>query len=261
MALMDPTMSKPQETIVDERKQARQSWRPRVPTSLLLTVFVALLSVLVAPAVVRQWDDRQKAHELKVALMSEMATATSRALIDAQNAAIQNLYVHLGLVPSQLPPAIRLASWRTTPATEMEWARRSTRIEAQLRAYFGHRQADEWRHYRWLVGLLMSSAAAGRVSDAYGEAKDLPPNAAKIKNEIYSFYANQFELLPYLHNWKHRADFLQIELSFFRAVKRGLAEIQYRLLAYEDRLSHEVLASHIDGYSVTRRHLVQDLLP
>jgi hypothetical protein len=48
-----------------QEKAGRWRLRPRLPASLVATLLVALLSVLVGPAFVRQWEDRKKAHELQ----------------------------------------------------------------------------------------------------------------------------------------------------------------------------------------------------
>src|SRR3954465_14347156 len=53
----------------------------RVPTSLIVTLLGIALTAWLLPAFTRQWDDRQKAHELKTALTSQIATATADALI------------------------------------------------------------------------------------------------------------------------------------------------------------------------------------
>src|SRR5262249_19008949 len=62
--------------------------RLRLPTSVVVTVFVAALSVWIAPALTRQWDDRQKARDVKVALAEEMSEATARVLGDGLGLAV-----------------------------------------------------------------------------------------------------------------------------------------------------------------------------
>jgi hypothetical protein len=62
----------PDETAAQKEKPRRERPRLRVPTSVLVTVMVAALSVWLAPALTRQRDDRQKAHELRVAIAEEV---------------------------------------------------------------------------------------------------------------------------------------------------------------------------------------------
>src|SRR6266513_667328 len=52
----------------------------RIPTSLLVTLIGIALTAWLLPAFTRQWDDRQKAHELKAALASQVAVATAKSL-------------------------------------------------------------------------------------------------------------------------------------------------------------------------------------
>ena len=52
----------------EEEKPPGERRRLRVPTSVAATLLVAMLSILVGPAFARQWDDRQKARDLKAAI-------------------------------------------------------------------------------------------------------------------------------------------------------------------------------------------------
>jgi hypothetical protein len=61
-----------------------RSWRRRVPTALLVTLLGIGLTAWILPAFTRQWDDRQKAHELKAAIVAESASATANVLTAAQ---------------------------------------------------------------------------------------------------------------------------------------------------------------------------------
>ena len=61
--------------------------RPRlwwVPKTLLFTLFGAALSAWLIPAFTRQWQDRQKEREIKVALVSDIGDSTSDALVTSQ---------------------------------------------------------------------------------------------------------------------------------------------------------------------------------
>jgi hypothetical protein len=55
----------------------------RLPTSLLVTLVGLALSAWLLPAITRQWDDRQKAHDLQASLVEDMSTASARALVAA----------------------------------------------------------------------------------------------------------------------------------------------------------------------------------
>jgi hypothetical protein len=61
----------------------RRRWR-RIPTPLIITLIGIVLSAWLLPAITRQWDDRQKAHQVKSALVTEMAEANARAFTGAR---------------------------------------------------------------------------------------------------------------------------------------------------------------------------------
>src|SRR3954467_7064097 len=54
--------------------------RLRIPTSVFVTLLGIALTAWFLPAFTRQWDDRQKAHELKAALASQVAVATAKSM-------------------------------------------------------------------------------------------------------------------------------------------------------------------------------------
>ena len=54
--------------------------RFRVPTPIILDPAGLVLSAWLLPAFTRQWDDRQKAHEVKSSVVSEIAAASAHSL-------------------------------------------------------------------------------------------------------------------------------------------------------------------------------------
>src|SRR5262249_21299243 len=52
----------------------------RVPSSLIVTLIGIALTAWLLPAFTRQWDDRQKARDLKASLADEMSAATATLL-------------------------------------------------------------------------------------------------------------------------------------------------------------------------------------
>src|SRR5438874_375987 len=61
----------------------------RVPTSLLVTLLGIALTAWLLPAFTRQWDDRQKSHELAASLIGESAAANADVLTAGQDAVFQ----------------------------------------------------------------------------------------------------------------------------------------------------------------------------
>jgi hypothetical protein len=64
---------------------AERKRRLRLPTTVAVTVLGIALSAWLIPAFTRQWDDRQKARELKASLVTEMAAATAAALTSGKD--------------------------------------------------------------------------------------------------------------------------------------------------------------------------------
>lgn len=64
-------------------KAVRSRWW-WLPKPILLTLFGAAISAWLIPAFTRQWQDRQKEREIKVALVSDIGDSTSDALVTSQ---------------------------------------------------------------------------------------------------------------------------------------------------------------------------------
>jgi hypothetical protein len=100
----------------------------------LLAVIVIGLSSWLIRAITRQWDDRQKAGDLKAALVADTATATGRAVLDAQAFSSQ---ASAGTRPS---PAARAASVKEWSVAALEVrARPDARTSARPRSTLGSR--------------------------------------------------------------------------------------------------------------------------
>jgi hypothetical protein len=118
--------------------------RRSIPKSLVLAVVGIGLSSWLIPAITRQWDDRQKAGDLKAALVTDMATATGRAVLDAQAFSSASASTR----PS---PAENAASAR-------EWSVAALEIRARLDAYFGPEAVEAWQVVTRFVNATLSRA-------------------------------------------------------------------------------------------------------
>jgi hypothetical protein len=125
----------------DPATAGRGHWRLRVPPSIMVTIVVAAFTAWVAPALTRQWDDRQKAHELKASLVAEMASASGQALVAGADA------VRVG----------QTAGFRSGEG-ERAWAVASFKIALELRAYFRPSVFNAWDRYRTLVAFALAAS-------------------------------------------------------------------------------------------------------
>ena len=123
---------------------------PRVPTPIVVAVLGLVLGSWFIPAFTRQWDDRQKAGELKAGVVAEIASVTGRALLE----------VHAFSVAQSSTSATD----GTVAPGAMEWAVTNLEIRATLRAHFGPEALDHWA----LVSQYVSSAMSVAYRDAAG---------------------------------------------------------------------------------------------
>src|SRR6478672_11646487 len=94
----------------------------RVPTALLVTLLGIALTAWLLPAFTRQWDDRQKALELKANAADDIATVTARMSRDC--------------VQVMRSPNAKVRARRYTDGFG-RWQESSFRMETRLDAYFG----------------------------------------------------------------------------------------------------------------------------
>ena len=129
---------------------------PTVPMPIMVAVVGLLLGSWLLPAFTRQWDDRQRAGELKAAIVADVASVTGRALMSAHEAATATSG---GPQPAG-----------SAPTAGTEWSISSLEIRATLQAYFGPGAADHWA--------LVSQYVTSTLTVAYSG----PEGAAVIPN-------------------------------------------------------------------------------
>ena len=91
----------------------RSLWA-KAPKSVLMVLFGAAVTAWLVPAFTRQWQDRQKEREIKVALVSEIGDSTSDSLVTSQ-------FVAGGALTNGQAEYNRVS---------LDWARRSAQVEA-----------------------------------------------------------------------------------------------------------------------------------
>jgi hypothetical protein len=223
----------------------------KVPTSVLVTLFVALLSVWVAPALARQWDDRQKARELQAALAQDVAASTATAIGDA-------LSVLTG------------TESRDATALAREWDIARSRLEATLRAYYPLSVIGRWYE------------TSENIADLHRIAPDCHELLVAARGEPRFNY--EVSLAQYLQDlfWEPEADYYvpppgdykrSVDLSAkyadwvfdARVVENPedrLATLLRRLYARRvNRTLRDILETTPRGFSTTSGDLLRDLLP
>ncbi len=217
---MDTVLPEPAATV---RPFGRALGRVRrwIPKSLVVAVLGIGLTSWLIPAVTRQWDDRQKAGELKAALVAEMATVTGRALLDAET------YTYASAAPGPAPAP--------DPASIRAWSVAALEIRARLDAYFGQEAVDAWGVVTGYVDATLSRAYRSNAQDALIPLRRFAtPFPGSLQNLYSEFYDGNYTKIN---------------------------ELAPALLTQEERVADSILTMKVRGYSTTWHDLVKDLLP
>jgi hypothetical protein len=226
----------------------------RIPTSVVVTLLGIALTAWLLPALTRQWDDRQKAHDLDAALVSQISVSTGSAMSDIEQLQLAD------------DPARRAAAVRA-------WTRTSLAIKSRLDAYFSKEVAATWALYSFGVGQMLGTR--GILSDqTLGQAVGPRFNGTKFVNDpLTTDLVNDLLVLdrssrqPTL-NGVDRFDLQDLHRFLkLQAPDRGvsLAEARTRtersLLLTESLINEALLSEHARGYSTTTLDLLHDLIP
>lgn len=197
----------------------------RAPKPVLMVLFGAAVSAWLVPAFTRQWQDRQKEREIKVALVSEIGDSTSDVLVTSQFVASQ------ALTNGQ-------AEYNRV---SLDWAQRSAQVEAKLGAYFpGQALADDWRKYSIVVEndlYLLTGETAGKAEAVDEVRKYLDPIAGVNWNLLQALDFDNPEAVD---------DYVVVSRELLDASKP---------------LIRAVLDANAEGFSTTSGDLIDDLTP
>jgi hypothetical protein len=108
-----PEAAEPQATAEPQAEPRQRSWRRvKVPTSVVVTLVGIALTAWLLPAFTRQWDDRQKARELKAGLASDMGKSTATVLYQASasSGAPRNVVAQSLVSQADIASRLRLSS-------------------------------------------------------------------------------------------------------------------------------------------------------
>jgi hypothetical protein len=192
-----------------------------IPKSLVIAVIGIGLSSWLIPAITRQWDDRQKAGDLKAALVADMATATGRSVLDAQ--AFSNASADTRPSPAAVDASVK------------EWSVAALEVRARLHAYFGPAAVDAWEVVASYVNATLSHAYRRNAHPAVIPLRRFPTTPPGRLQNLYS--------------------------QFFFGRSAVINDLAVELLTQEERVARSILAMNVRGYSTTRHDLLSDLLP
>jgi hypothetical protein len=216
-----------------------------VPTSVIVTLLGAAVTVWLAPAFTRQWDDRQAARDLKVELAEHGLISAFQTIRDgARLAEGQGRY----------------------DAILGRWSEAELKTDLKAKAYFGESVVDDWQsadqQVRYFL-LVSADIAAVRV-----EAGHLPAGQRfqhrydHISRRLNLFKApapEDVERAPTQEEVDGAAHRLADDEASERAA--GMEQVKTWILAKIETAADALLSAHPSGFSTTREDLLKDLLP
>lgn len=218
-------------------KAATKSLRPRVPTSVVVTLLGAALTVWLAPAFTRQWEDRQDARDLQAGLAEHVVASAFRTIHDGAR-----------LAYGQGQYDVILERWKETGLT----------TEVKAKAYFATPIVNRWKDLVQNVEyflIVCQDIAEARTDSAYVHADD--GTAVEYRHERIT---QTLELLaPTLEEADRTARDLASDTQSERA--RGLEAMTSWPFAKVSAAADELLSAHPSGFSTTRGDLLHDLIP
>ena len=254
------TEAAPAEQAVEAEKKKRLFHR--IPTSLLVTLVGIALTAWLLPAFTRQWDDRQKSHELSASLGAQMAASTARVLEDTRARFYHQAYpIFSGAKRGRHPHRSSL------PKAETDWSVAGFRIEAALLASYPRELALRWRGYRELVAGWVQWLDTGS-HHWYPGAQPDPELVRQVANIPVQLAASPrpvsaFEMMRRFDDDYQQGenplqqgarDYILFALGNFRL-------LETILLTDEADIARDLLGAHVRGYSTTSHDLVHDLIP
>jgi hypothetical protein len=229
----------------------------------VVTLVGLALSAWLLPAITRQWEDRQKAHELKSGIVADMAAASAPALIGGE---------------ANWPGRRLGASAKVRLA--QAWSAASLQIEARLRAYFPDHVVQAWQLYSWLMDRWDDSEAGTAEADLLSLTREpiaFEPGAEAAAVRVLvtdrGIRPGQGPILEsYVTNRSLEVTALgQVEKALGNKLppigpdtmsgRFGPHALEATLFAFEEEIAAEVLSAHANGYSTTAGDLFRDLVP
>jgi hypothetical protein len=220
----------------------RPWWRVKIPTSIFVTLIGIALTAWLLPAFTRQWEDRQKATDLKATILDEIGGATANAFAGGDALAHGDgiIYKH------NLNPQGR--------ATARAWSVAWFRVDARLRTYFDPRVATMWRDYDEAMRQFLL------INEVHGQHRKGQPRPTAVS--LDGIYMDDFSRATTCSKGQKLPtpnDLVATEPGSFAG--GGLTGLRNALVHCDSLITDAVLAGHARGYSTTTRDLIHDLLP
>jgi hypothetical protein len=220
-----------------KEKAATRSLRPRVPTSVVVTLLGAALTVWLAPAFTRQWEDRQQARDLQAGFAEQIVVSAFRTIRDGAR-----------LSHGEGQYDVILAQWKEAGLT----------TEVKAKAYFAPPIVSQWTGV--VQNLEYFLIVCQDIADARKESAYVRPEDGTAFDYRHERIRNALELLA---PTPEQADRAARELASDTLSERasGLEAVKSWPFARVSATADELLSAHPSGFSTTRGDLLNDLIP
>jgi hypothetical protein len=231
----------PAEPAPQEQKPARK----HVPTSVLVTILLAALSVWVAPAFTRQWEDRKQARQLQAQIAEQVALSTT----------------DLGQRINSFARAETLTALTESELVKDYWQIKQAPIDVRLRAYFSQDMRSVWRKFNEFleheidVVEMTRYVPSGNTGDVYYSEKLHVEELLQKMNNL----AGTFDVAPPFaapaetsHGWIARYEIDR---------PTAMDDLFAWMRGYVDMIVDRVMSEDPEAYSTSRGDLLRDLLP
>jgi hypothetical protein len=222
----------------------------RVPTPVILTLLGIALTAWLLPALTRQWDDRQKAQELKTALLTDMARASASVIVGSRH------------------PIIRGPSGSNQARIEKtldDWELAGVEIDEKLSAYFPSTVASEWHAYRLLVEgtfgawMLQERIAANPRRAAFADREVSGAFDQGLRDSRAFLPSGRHKVLEGVELGETEGGSPYDDHRLIRTI--WYVDVENILLQAEHTIATHLLAANPQGYSTTWGDFFRDLIP
>lgn len=222
------------------------------------------MTAWVFPALTKQWDDRQKEHELKASVITDIAAASAHALVGGEAILGQDLG--------------RTARAHLRQRVGNQWELSALETEARIRTYFSLPVVQSWLIYSWAVDRFIGSdsvsAEAALQQAVAGSVPTLDPAvanaAALLLVRAQSTEGVVPSYRPVAGSRSSRTDLARLKAILsvqMSADRRGQmvvstwSALEKDLVVLEQAVADQILRSHATGFSTTAGDLIRDLEP
>jgi hypothetical protein len=238
------------------RALARRLRLPRVPKGLVLTVVGTLLTAWLIPVLTRQWQDQQRAQELRAAIVTRIGR-------DATDALVLSSFIANGRFEAVRDPKrpFRIPM-KLFNDLDLNWERNRREIGAQLEAYFSDTDiVDQWRAYGQLTRDTYWLITERRFNREW--------TVTRLQERLGEKYRCKIESLrePFPTATRERTQPPTLSRrsmckpSELRSQRINYFFVATAFLEAKSTLTEEILHTDPDGLSTDTSDLLHDLLP